>query len=397
MKSDLEKLVLKKAKELSLAIIDWRRQIHANPELAYEEVETSRLVASLLETWGYEVKTNVAKTGVVGLLRGKEKKTLALRADMDALPIDEMNEVPYKSKVPGKMHACGHDAHVAMLLGAAKILSELKGDINGNIKLIFQPAEEGGNGALRMIEEGVLENPKVDAIFGIHVWSNLSSGTIGIKEGPLLAATGELKIKVKGKGGHGAHPEQAIDPIIVASSIVINMQSIVSRNVDPLEAAVISITAFNSGQAFNVIPEEATLLGTYRTMKKEIREIIKKRINDIVHGICSAYGTKCETELNDITPPTINHPDMSRLAKKVAENAFGKEKVVEPKPSMGGEDFAYYLERVPGAFLLLGTGNSEKGTDKPHHNPHFNVDEDVLWMGTALHALLALKYFEKDF
>ncbi len=385
--------ILERSRELNPMIVEWRRNFHMYPELAYQERRTAGIVAEKLREWGYIVQTGVAETGVVGLLKGRgEGKTIALRADMDALPLEELNDVPYKSRVKGVMHACGHDAHTAMLLGAARILSEIRDKLGGNVKLIFQPAEEGGNGAEKMVREGVLEDPKVDVIYGIHVWSMLESGKVGLREGPILAATGSIEIKVKGRGGHGAYPHTTIDPIVVGSTIVTGLQTIVSRNLDPLEPGVVSICTFQAGKAFNVIPEEALLRGTYRSLTKETLSLIKKRIEEVSRKACEMHGAECSIEVRDITPPTINEPGATRFARKVIGDAFGEQVFANIKPSMGGEDFAFYLERVPGAFIKLGTGNPEKKTNMPHHSPWFDVDEDVLYMGAAIHSLLAYNF-----
>ncbi len=390
------KSILKRSKEIEDEIIAWRRDFHMYPELGFQEKRTSRIVAEKLRDWGFEVITGIAETGVVGLLRGSsDERTVALRADMDALPIQEENDVPYRSRVPGVMHACGHDAHTAMLLGAARILSEIKDDLNGCVKLIFQPAEEGVGGAKRMVDEGVLKDPDVDAIFGIHVWSILQSGIIGVREGPILAATGRIEIEVEGAGGHGASPHLTVDPIVAAASIILNLQTVISRNLDPIESGVVSICSVHSGTTYNVIPPRAKLIGTYRALTFEVRNLIKKRIKEIAENTCIALGAKCKVDLIDGVPPTINHPEATKLARETAIELVGSEKVIEPKPSMGGEDFAYYLEQVPGAFLELGTGNPEKGTDKPHHNPKFNVDEEVLYIGSAIYASLAYQFLAK--
>lgn len=388
------KWILREAKRIEEEIIRWRRTIHMYPELGYQEKRTAKLVEEHLRKWGYEVITGIAETGVVGVLKGgqDEDRTIALRADMDALPIEELNEVPYKSRIKGVMHACGHDAHVAMLLGAAKILAKIKDKLKGNVKLIFQPAEEGGNGAKRMIEEGVLEDPKVDIIYGIHVWSPLQSGKIALKEGPLLAATGIFEVKIKGRGGHGAYPHSAVDPMIPLANIILGLQTIVSRNIDPFQPSVVSIGIVRAGNAFNVIPEEAYIAGTYRYLEPIIGDIIKARIREIMENICKSYRVKHELRIEDMTPPTINDPQATRYAKTIIEKLVGAGNVVEAKPSMGGEDFACYLQRIPGAFIILGIGNPEKGTNKPHHNPYFDVDEDVLYLGTAIHVALAYSY-----
>ncbi len=385
--------ILNRAKEIENEIINWRRDFHMYPELGYHEKRTSKIVASLLEKWGYKVETGIAETGVVGLI-GKGDRTIALRADMDALPLQELNDVPYKSRVEGVMHACGHDAHVAMLLGAAKIISEFKDKLNGYVKLIFQPAEEGGNGAKRMVDEGVLENPNVNVIYGIHVWNELDAGLIGYRSGPLLASTGKIEVEITGKGGHGASPHLAIDPIVIAASIILNLQTIISRSLDPIESGVVSICSIHSGTAFNIIPEKAILTGTYRALTFEVRDLIKRRILEIVENTCNIYGAKCKVNLIDGVPPTVNDPEATEYARRIAIQLVGEDRVIEAKPTMGGEDFAFYLEKVPGSFLILGTRNIEKGLDKPHHNPRFDIDESVLHIGAALHAALAYEYLK---
>ncbi|WP_297464998.1 amidohydrolase, partial [Thermococcus sp.] len=359
------------AKNIEKEIIAWRRDFHMHPELGYEEERTSKIVEEHLRGWGYSIRR--VGTGIIADI-GEGKKTIALRADMDALPIQEENDVPYKSKNPGKMHACGHDAHTAMLLGAGKIIAAHKDELNGRVRLIFQPAEEGGNGAVKMIEGGALEG--VDAIFGLHVWMELPSGVIGIREGPFLAGAGFFEARVLGKGGHGASPHETVDPIPISAEIILALQTIVSRNVNPVETGVVSVTAINGGTAFNVIPEEVTLRGTFRYYNPEVGGLIKRRMEEIFRGISGTHGAGAEFSIRDLVPPTINSNEMADFARKVAEK-YGL-KHGEVAMSMGAEDFAYYLQKVPGAFLALGIRNEEKGIIYPPHHPKFNVDEDVL-------------------
>lgn len=392
--------ILNRAFELESETIGFRREIHMYPELGFQEKRTAKLVSDMLSRWGYSVQTGIAETGVVGVLKCGEGRVVALRADMDALPLQEENDVPYKSRIPGVMHACGHDAHVAMLLTAARILSEMKDKLIGSVKLIFQPAEEmggGKSGALRMVEEGVLKDPDVEAIFGFHVWNDLDVGKIGLKDGPILASTGRFEIDVKGVGGHGASPHKAVDPIVVASSIVLNLQTIVSRNLDPLESGVVSACSIHAGTAFNIIPERANIIGTYRALTFEVRDLLKKRIKEIAENTAKAFNAECTVATIDGVPPTINHPIATRMAKSVVCEIVGSNNIVEVKPSMGGEDFSYYLERVPGAFLELGTRNVEKGIVAPHHNPRFDIDESALKYGSAAYAALAYRYLTSGF
>ncbi|GAB6102551.1 amidohydrolase [Thermococcus atlanticus] len=387
---DVVKSVIKKAKELEPYIIEMRRGFHARPELKYEEVWTSGVVVGELERLGYEV-VRTAGTGVVGVLRGKKPgRIVALRADMDALPIQEENDVPYKSKIPGKMHACGHDAHTAMLLGAARILAELKDELNGTVKLIFQPAEEGGLGAKKIVEDGHLND--VDAIFGIHVWAQLPAGVIGVKTGPLLASADAFKTTIKGKGGHGAVPHMAVDPVAAVIDIVNAYQKIISREISPLEPAVISVTKIAAGTTFNVIPETAELLGTIRAFNEDVRDYIIKRMERITKGYAESMRCDGEFELTmEHIPPTINDEKLAEFARE-ALKPLGR--IVEPEPTLGAEDFAFYTQKTPGVFIFLGIRNEEKGIIYPHHHPKFDVDESVLWKGSATYALLAYRYLE---
>ncbi|MHA1829273.1 MAG: carboxypeptidase CpsA [Candidatus Heimdallarchaeaceae archaeon] len=378
--------IIEESKNLENFIIQTRRQIHMYPETGYEEVNTAKLVQDELEKLGYEIH-NAAKTGIIGILdTGKEGKTIALRADMDALNVTEENDLPYSSKVPGKMHACGHDAHVAMLLGAAKILAKYKEQLKGKIKLIFQPAEEGGGGAKKIVEEGHLKD--VDEIFGIHVWRELPAGAIGTRKGPFLASSDQFIVTIRGKGGHAASPHQSIDPTAVLADIYNAIQKIRSREIDPLEKAVITTPVIKGSDAHNIIPTTAQLEGTFRTFNTEIREFIIKRIKEIVEGYSKAW--RCEGtvqfEIGGIYyPPTINHEDSVEKVKRILKPL---DDVQEIDLTMGGEDFAFYLLETKGAFIALGLYNEEKGITYPHHHPKFNVDEEVLWKGTAIYALL---------
>ncbi|HDZ35629.1 MAG TPA: amidohydrolase [Thermococcus sp.] len=376
---------LEEALKIRDEIIAWRRDFHMYPELKYEEERTSKVVEEHLREWGYRIKR--VGTGIIADI-GEGEKTIALRADMDALPVQEENDVPYKSRVPGKMHACGHDAHTAMLLGAAKIISEHIDEFNGRVRLIFQPAEEGGNGALKMIEGGALEG--VDAIFGLHVWIDLPSGVIGIKDGPFMAGAGIFNARIIGKGGHGASPHQTVDPVPIAAEAILALQTIASRNIPPTETGVVSVTAVHAGTAFNVIPEEVEMKGTIRFFKQEIGELIERRMGEILEGVTRAHGASYELSIEELVPPTVNDRDMAAFARKVAEK-YGL-RHGDAEPTMGAEDFAFYLQRVPGAFLTLGIRNEEKGIVYPHHHPKFDVDEDVLHLGTAMEVALAFEF-----
>ena len=372
-------------------LVNIRRHLHENPELGFEEVATAQYIADYLAGLGLEVTRQVAKTGVVALIRGAQPgKTVAIRADMDALPIQELNEVPYKSKHPGKMHACGHDAHVAAAIGAARILWELRDQINGNVKFIFQPAEEAPGGAEPMIAAGVLENPTVDAIIGGHVWGGLESGIIEVMSGPTMASSDIIRLKIIGKGGHAAQPHTTIDPIVIASEIVGALQKIVSRQTDPFESVVISICSFHAGDVFNVIPHSAYLEGAVRTLNNELRQELPHKIEKIIRGITEPYGATYELDYYLGYPVTVNDPGVTETVRKAAVSVLGADKVrVAARASMGGEDYAYFLNKVPGTYIRIGTRNPEKGICQEMHHPRFDIDEAVLELTPVVYAQAA--------
>lgn len=387
--------LLARMKELANAqhaeLVNIRRHLHENPELGFEEVATAQYIADYLAGLGLEVTSQVAKTGVVALLRGaRPGKTVAIRADMDALPIQELNEVPYKSKHPGKMHACGHDAHVAAAIGAARILWELRDQINGNVKFIFQPAEEAPGGAEPMIAAGVLENPAVDAIIGGHVWGSLESGIIEVMSGPTMASSDIIRLKIIGKGGHAAQPHTTIDPIVIASEIVGALQKLVSRQTDPFESVVISICSFHAGDVFNVIPHSAYLEGAVRTLNNELRQELPQKIEKIIRGITEPYGATYELDYYLGYPVTVNDPGVTETVRKAAVSVLGADKVrVAARASMGGEDYAYFLNKVPGTYIRIGTRNPEKGICQEMHHPRFDIDEAVLELTPVVYAQAA--------
>lgn len=379
-------------------VISIRQQIHQNPELGLQEHQTAILVANILKDLGLEVKTGVGQTGVVGLLHGTKAtssapKVVMLRADMDALSIQETKDVPYKSQNEGVMHACGHDAHTAWLLGAAMILSEMKDAFSGTVKFVFQPAEEGLGGAQLMIKDGVLENPKVDAVFGAHVWPTIKSGTIGVKTGPIMAAPTAFEIKITGSGGHASAPHMSVDPIAIGCQVYQSLQTIISRKIDATDSAVLSVTKFNAGTAHNIIPNEMTMSGTIRTFKKEFETEIPKMMEDIISGTVKAHGGTYEFDYKTYYPAVINDEAMTEQVKTSAINLFGEECVeVLEKPNMAGEDFAFYLEKVPGSYFMVGNYNENKGTTAMVHNPNFDVDEDIIPKAAALFAKTAIDY-----
>ena len=386
-----------KIEEMKEWLVDIRRTIHRHPELGFEEVETSKLVSEWLQKFGLDVKRGMAKTGVVGLLKGKKPgRTVAIRADMDALPMDEANRVPYASQIKGKMHACGHDAHVTILLGVARFFSSIPDQTKGNIKWIFQPAEEGGGGGRIMVEEGVLENPKVDAIFGAHVFPLLPVGKVGIYEREGLAAADRFTIKIIGKGGHAASPHVSKDPILAAGHLITQIHSIVSRNVNPLESGVITIGKVSAGTASNIIPDEVELIGTVRSLNPQVREELKSRIEQVTQGIARSFSMDYRFDFEYGYPVLINNSEMSKLVGSACSKGIGKENVEVLKPSMGGEDFAYYLEKVPGSYFRLGCRNEEKGLIHPYHSSLFDIDEEVLPFGVEMFIRIIDQYLELE-
>ena len=374
-------------------VIQMRREFHQYPEVSMEEFRTSKRVKEELDKMGIPYES-VASTGVVATIEGKNPgKTVALRADMDALAVNEETDVEYKSKVCGLMHACGHDGHTAMLLGAAKVLNSIKDKINGTVKLLFQPGEEVAKGAKAMIADGVLEG--VDGVFGIHLWTDLECGKVSVEEGPRMAAADIFKIKVKGKGGHGSLPHQGIDAVVVSSAIVMNLQSIASREVSPLEPMVVSIGAINSGTRFNVIASEATLDGTARYFNPELKDEVPKMIERIIQNTAATYRAEASLEYTYGMPATINDRDCSKLAEGTVVNLLGEEGLSLMTKLTGGEDMSEYMSLVPGVLAFVGARNPQKGADYPHHHGMFNVDEDALEIGTALYAQYAVDFLNK--
>jgi amidohydrolase len=393
---DNYKNILQRAKGIGERIIELRREFHQHPELAFREFNTARKVEKILRDLGVETKMLVNGTGVRGFLQGRKAgKTIALRADIDALPIQEEAEVPYRSTNPGVMHACGHDAHTAMLLGAATLLAEQRKEFDGNVVFLFQPAEEIGEGARKMVEEGALDG--VDSILGIHVSSSFDSGTFHYRCGPTMAAGDFFEVKITGKGGHGGMPHNAVDPIAIAANAINALQTIVSREIDPTESAVVSICKIEGGGgAYNIIPDSVTFGGTIRSLNPEVRAYLPKRMNEILDGVVRAMRGRYDFNLMEKFPVTINDHRMTTFVAKVATNLMGKESVFEMKPVMGSEDFSYYLQKIPGAFVYLGVKNMEKGLLYPHHHPRFDVDEEVLPTGTAIHVAVALDYLNEE-
>lgn len=387
--------LLDEAGQFEDEVIEIRRKIHSNPELSFKEFETSKLVASKLKSLGIEVRTNVGGTGVVGLLKGAKKgKVVGLRADMDALPVSEDVDVSFKSKNPGSMHACGHDTHVAMLLGAAMLLAKHKKDLAGSVKFLFQPAEEhgGSGGAKPMIEDGAMRNPKVDYVFGLHIMSDTPSKTFALRGGALMAAPDSFTITVLGKGGHGSQPNKAIDPIFVAAHVITALQGVKSRMMEQTKPLVVSVCSIHSGTKDNIIPDDAVLQGTIRTLDEAFRVKAKKYVARVTNSVCKAFGARCKVEfMEDAYPVTYNDEKVAKRAFKILRQIKGT-KTIEIEPIMGGEDFSRFLQKAPGVFYFLGTRNKERGCVAPNHSSKFKVDEEVLKYGSVSLAKLAMEF-----
>lgn len=377
--------------------IDVRRHLHANPELSYQEYQTALYIASQLRDEGIELKEGVAETGLLAEIKGRnpDRKTIALRADMDALPIQEANEVSYKSRNPGIMHACGHDVHTASLLSTARILNQVKDQFEGTVRFLFQPGEEKNpGGASYMIRDGALENPRPSAILGQHVFPLLPAGKIGFREGMYMASADEIYLKIIGKGGHGAAPDLCIDPIVISAHIIIALQQIISRNANPRQPTVLTFGNITGLGATNIIPNEVNIAGTFRAMNEEWRESALVKIKKMAEGIAEGMGGRCEVEISRGYPYLENNPELTRRIRAAAEQYVGKENVVDLDISLGAEDFSYYSQIVPASFYRLGTRNEAKGISSYVHTPTFNIDEDALKLGPGLMAWLAIKELE---
>lgn len=379
--------ILNRAAEMHDEITAWRRHLHQNPELLFDVHETAAFVAQKLKEFGCdEVVTGLGRTGVVGLVRGRrgDGPTIGLRADMDALPITEETGRPYASTRPGKMHACGHDGHMAMLLGAAKYLAETR-NFAGSVALIFQPAEEGGGGGNEMVKDGLMERFGIERVFGMHNMPGLPVGRFAIRPGPIMAATAEFRITVKGRGGHAAMPHTTVDPIVVASQIVTALQTIRSRSTDPVDSLVVSVTTFHGGDAFNVIPDKVMLTGTVRTLKAEVSALAEKRMREICDNIAAAHGASAEVLYDPNYPVTHNDAEQTAFAGEIAKKVAGERMVdTDVQPVMGGEDFSYMLEARPGAFIFLGNGDTAN-----LHNPNYDFNDEIIPYGVSYWIELA--------
>jgi amidohydrolase len=373
-----------------------RRDLHAHPELAFEEVRTSGIVTERLKAIGLEPKTGVGKTGVVAMVKGaKPGKTVLLRADMDALPILEENDVPYRSKSDGKMHACGHDCHTSILLNLSRRLKDNASAMKGQVKLVFQPAEECGGGAEAMIADGVLTGPKPDAAFGLHVWQDLDLGKVGVTPGPFMAAVDEFNVTLRGRGAHAAMPNNGLDPVVALSHVIGALQTIASRGADPLHSVVVSVTQVRAGTAFNIIPENAWMNGTVRVFDDELWKELPERFERIVRGVAEAMGCTADIEYIRHNRPTVNDPAMSAIAHEAAAEIVGEENVVTDIQTMGGEDFSDFLRAVPGCFIAIGSRNEKRNLIWGHHHPKFDVDEQSLKIGADVLMRTAQKFLER--
>ncbi len=382
------------AMALTDQVVADRRHFHRYPELGFQEHETAAYVAERLRTLGLdEVQTGVAQTGVVGLIRGPEAgRVVLLRADMDALPLTETTGAPYASERPGVMHACGHDGHTAILLSVAELLLRHRATLGGTVKLIFQPAEEGPGGAKPMIEAGVMESPHVDACFGLHLSNNHAVGTMAVQGGPVQASADEFTLVIEGIGGHGAGPHQTVDPIAIGAAIVGELQRIVSREVDPLDSAVITVGTFHAGTRTNIIPPRAELRGTIRSLRAQTRDFLHQRIREVATGVAEACRATCEVRIDRLYPVTVNDEAMAEFARSVAETLVPPERVLHAKPIMGAEDMSFFLQAAPGCFVFLGSANPDRNLHHPHHGPFFDFDEACLPLGIELLTQLAMTY-----
>lgn len=387
------------ANALQPQLVAWRRDFHMHPELGFQEVRTAGVVADHLRSLGLEIATGIGKTGVVALVEPDslpaEAPTVMLRFDMDALPIEEENDAPYRSQTPGVMHACGHDGHTAIGMGVAQVLAQHRNELAGRVKLVFQPAEEGLGGALAMIADGALDSPRPTASFGLHLWSRLPLDQIVVQPGPLMAGADKVTLVVEGVGGHGAVPHETIDAIVVASQIVVAWQTIVARSVDPMTPAVITVGSFHAGSAANVIAERAELACSIRSFDLETRDFLVRRMREVAEGVCAAHGARCLLTFTAGVLPTVNSETGAELVRNVAAALFGPEKLAAMKPMMVGEDMSEFLARAPGCFVLVGAADPDGPPNSPHHSPTFDFNERMLSTGVALLAGAAAMYLER--
>ena len=384
------------AENLFEQLVDWRRDFHQHPELGFEETRTGRIVAAHLQELGMEVQAGVGQTGVVATLEGPEPgPTVMLRFDMDALPIEEANELPYRSRYPGRMHACGHDGHMAIGLGVATLMARHQQRLAGRIKFVFQPAEEGLGGAFAMIADGVLENPRPDVALALHLWNHIPYGQVLVTAGPTMASSSIFSLTVQGKGGHGAAPHKANDPVLAAAHIVAALQSIVSRNIDPLNSVVVTIGEFSAGTTFNVIPETAVLKGTVRSYDSETHRLIYRRILEMAKNMSTAFGCQASMETVAIVPAVVNDEAVTGVVRQAAAGVVGEANVFAGR-DMASEDMGHFLEEIPGCYFFVGSAGETEELRYPHHHPRFNFDERAMTVGVATMASAAAAYLMPD-
>ncbi len=377
------------------SLIELRRDLHQYPELAMEETRTAGIIAERLSASGLEVRTGIGKTGVVGVLRGGQPgKTLAIRADIDGLPVLEENDLPFKSKVPGKMHACGHDGHVAIGLTVADILAQQREQLRGNISFLFQPAEERIGGAQPMIDDGALKNPDVDAVIALHLWNNMPAGLVSVRPGPTFASADAFTIHIRGSGGHGAMPHQTVDPILAGSEIVVALQSLVSRELSPFNPGVVTIGSFHGGTAMNIIPDEVILQGTFRAFAHTDRNHLAARIQELAQHVATGLRATATVEIESGCPPCVSDAGMARLVQRAAAEAVGEQNVRDDQLTTGADDMALFLDAIPGCYFLVGTQNKATGCDAPHHSARFKIDEAGLPVGVEVMVRAALDYLQ---
>lgn len=395
MPNDVHQNIHEAAQALQDETVAMRRDFHQHPETAFEEVRTSGIIAEKLGDLGLIVRSKLGKTGVVGILdSGRPGRTVLVRADIDALPVHEARDTPYRSQTDGKMHACGHDGHTAVALSTAKLLSQRKDTLSGKLVFIFQPAEEIVRGAEAMLRDGALNGLSPDASIGLHLSSDHPTGTVAVRAGPAMAATDSFRFVIHGKGGHAAKPQETIDPVVIAASVITVLQTLVSRETDPTEQAVISITSVHGGTAYNIIPEEVELKGTLRTFKPEIRALLRERILAVSQAVAGAMRGKLTAQWNEGSPAVVNDAARTERVRSIAREVLGADRVVEPNPTMGGDDMALWLQRAPGCYFFLGARDEGRGIDKPHHHPEFDINEAALPLAVELLSRGALDFLE---
>jgi amidohydrolase len=378
-------------------IISLRRELHKIPELAFQEFKTSALISEKLKKFNVDTKKNIAGTGIMGIVKGRNEhgKTIMIRADIDALPIQEANKIDYASKHKGVMHACGHDGHIAIALTTAKILSRNMKELNGNVKFLFQPAEEGPGGAMDMIKEGILESPKVNALISLHIWNYIPAGKIGIRPGPLMASINTFRITIKGKSAHGAMPQDGIDAIVASSNVINTLQTVVSREVSPFEPCVLTIGKIAGGTASNIIADKVEMEGTFRTLNQKLNKNFPKNLEKIIRGVTSSTNAGYELGFDFVYPVLVNDSKMTSLVEEAAKDAVGEKNILVPEQSMGGDDVAVILQKVPGCHFFLGSSNQQKGLNSPLHNPNFNFDEDCMLIGVEVFIRAILRFLNQ--